>query len=83
MVVDEKQFQAQIQQTVQMMVQTSDGLANDGLIFASGVMSQGIQVIKSLYTKLYPPAPAAAPEAPSPDATTAPADEVPAEPAAS
>lgn len=70
MLIDEKQFAAQVEAVTKQLVALADGLAVDGLLGASGTVLAGVQAIKVLWTQAHP-APAAQPEPSDPQAPTA------------
>lgn len=49
------QFEMEIEATCAQLTQLADGLANDGLLVASGVVLGGRQAIRALWTRLSPP----------------------------
>jgi hypothetical protein len=57
--VESEEFERQVQAISDQLMALADGLANDGLVVASGVVLSGRQMIRALWTRLNPPAPAA------------------------
>jgi hypothetical protein len=80
MVINENQFAAQVQSVVDQLGALGEGLANDGLIGASGVVLAAKQTIRLLWTRLHPPLRLVSdppPEAPAEDVPTPGPESVP------